>query len=355
MSRSLSRQLSGLLTARSPRNRSRTRPRALEVLEPRTLLSTLYVNSSAPFQGQAGTQAHPWNTIGTAVSHAVANDTIKVENGYNYHENVTIPLADSGLQILADTGQNPIVAGSGGTGFSVNATGVTISGFKVVNFATGISIGSGGGAAINGDTIYENSTGVNVGSGGAASLDGDIFNGAYENDTDLAIDAGAGAVTVGSTSGDAFDATTTYIDNESSQTITATTSTFAGFLAGSGDPTNVSDLASFYATEDKIADRLDNPAIGYVSLKNANVFVSQLSETTTAGAIQRRDQRRYKRQHHLRAGRLIRHYQWPEYHPASIDIHGDEGGRLGLRRIPRLGRVHPQRPDDLEHGCIHHY
>ena len=42
-----------------------------------------------------------------------------------------------------------------------------------------------------------------------------------------------------------------------------------------------------YAIEDKITDYLDNPAVGYVELNPTNVYVSQLSDTTTNGAIQR--------------------------------------------------------------------
>ena len=41
------------------------------------------------------------------------------------------------------------------------------------------------------------------------------------------------------------------------------------------------------AVEDKIADYLDNGTLGYVKLNAANVYVTQLSEATTAGATQR--------------------------------------------------------------------
>jgi uncharacterized delta-60 repeat protein len=60
---------------------------------------------------------------------------------------------------------------------------------------------------------------------------------------------------------------------------------FGGFVGAAG--TVPADLSNYYNTEDKISDYLDVPTVGYVQLNPTNVFVTQLSDTTTNGAIQR--------------------------------------------------------------------
>ena len=67
-------------------------------------------------------------------------------------------------------------------------------------------------------------------------------------------------------------------------TLDASGATFESTLA-SGLSTASSPTA--YAIEDKIADYLDTPTLGYVSLQPTNVYVDQASENINAGAIQR--------------------------------------------------------------------
>ena len=64
--------------------------------------------------------------------------------------------------------------------------------------------------------------------------------------------------------------------------IDASGATFGGFQAG-GQPVNATTLPSFYATEDKIADYLDDGTLGYVKLKTANEFVSHNSSVGPQG------------------------------------------------------------------------
>src|SRR5439155_21810989 len=66
------------------------------------------------------------------------------------------------------------------------------------------------------------------------------------------------------------------------QTIDGTAATFDGLTGAS--PTT---LMQNYAIEDKITHVIDAPGLGFIRVKNANVFVTQHSENTTAGAIQR--------------------------------------------------------------------
>ena len=80
-----------------------------------------------------------------------------------------------------------------------------------------------------------------------------------------------------------------YIDLEpgalAGQELDATAAYFDGFVGGSGAvPT---DLAKYYATEDKIGDVLDEAGVGFVRLKDDFVFVTPQSEGSSAGAIQR--------------------------------------------------------------------
>ncbi len=150
---------------RSRRSTTPSRVRLVnwDFLEPRTLLSTWYVNSannSGNTNGQ--TPATGYLTIQAAISDANTQpgDTIKVENGNGYSEQDTITKS---LTIEVDTGQDPQDTGSGtytaGTAFTVNSsiTGVTISGLTIANFATGIEVNSGSSATILGNSISDTS------------------------------------------------------------------------------------------------------------------------------------------------------------------------------------------------------
>ena len=94
------------------------------------------------------------------------------------------------------------------------------------------------------EIIYANTTGVRV-SGGTVSLDHDTFSlASYYNTTDLEIDSGAGAVTIGADN--AFHATGDYIDNLSSQNFD---------LSSNG---TTFDQSNNFHIEDRMFDRVNN-------------------------------------------------------------------------------------------------
>ena len=64
---------------------------------------------------------------------------------------------------------------------------------------------------------------------------------------------------------------------EVGNTIDASQVSFGGFVGATGTP---ADLATYYAIEDQITDYLDDPSVGYVSLKTGNVYVTPSSDTT---------------------------------------------------------------------------
>ncbi|MBI9048933.1 MAG: hypothetical protein JEZ00_05930, partial [Anaerolineaceae bacterium] len=90
----------------------------------------------------------------------------------NYEENITIAVAD--LTLMGDPGDEsiagasvyaPVLQGTSGTGITINAEGVTISGFIIRGFDTGIlvSVASGNNDInILNNTVTENSTGIQV-------------------------------------------------------------------------------------------------------------------------------------------------------------------------------------------------
>src|SRR6185369_2277930 len=101
----------------------------------------------------------------------------------------------------------------------------------------------------------------------------------------LRLESTAGTVTVAA--GNQFAGDNYYIDNRSTQNfdLSANSSTFDGFSAsGASVP---ADLATLYGVENKMYDYLDDPNVGYTKIKSGYVFVTHVSETTTAAAIQR--------------------------------------------------------------------
>ena len=110
------------------------------------------------------------------------------------------------------------------------------------------------------EIIYANTTGVRV-SGGTVSLDHDTFSlASYYNTTDLEIDSGAGAVTIGADN--AFHATGDYIDNLSSQNFD---------LSSNG---TTFDQSNNFRIEDRMFDRVNNSSSGLITWVPNNVFVS---------------------------------------------------------------------------------
>jgi len=82
-----------------------------------------------------------------------------------------------------------------------------------------------------------------------------------------------------------FDsALTTYITDQSTNNVTATSATFGGLTGATAT------LAQNFAIEDKIVHAIDVPGVGFVRVKAGNVFVtpnSFFSPTTTTPSIQR--------------------------------------------------------------------
>ena len=79
-------------------------------LEPRTLLSNLYVNSANTGTANGLTPATGFTTIQAAISKASPGGTILVETGNGYNESDTVNVAN--LTIEADTGQTPVLDGT---------------------------------------------------------------------------------------------------------------------------------------------------------------------------------------------------------------------------------------------------
>ncbi len=117
----------------------------LEILEDRTLLSTLFVNPS----GLTANGSVAYRTIQAAVNAGAAGDSILVDPG-TYTENVAIPTSLQGLTLNgAKSGVNPVPGRSGpesvlhGT-ITITGSGVTVDGFTVTaNAQSAIQVGTG--------------------------------------------------------------------------------------------------------------------------------------------------------------------------------------------------------------------
>ena len=176
MSRSLFPQWSRQFT--SPKARHR-RPRShagvvrFESLEPRTLLSTWYVESG--FSGTPnGSSGAPWITIQAAINAASAGDTILVESGSGYSEADTI---NKTLTIENDSGENVVdqgpIASSAAFTVGPSVTGVTISGLRIEDFYEGISVAPSATATITGNAITGSSNN-GIDAAGSVTIGGTI-------------------------------------------------------------------------------------------------------------------------------------------------------------------------------------
>ena len=159
----------------------------------------------------------------------------------------------------SDSGDSNTITGAA-TGILVSGANAsaTISGNtgSIYGNAIGIDV-EGGSATISGNHIYDNTTGVKFGTAAPARISGNNFAGATANGTDLLVAGGPHdfAVTSNTFAG------TTYINNESTQPIDATTDTFGSVTPSDNTP------ADLYGVENQITDYLDNPSLGYVSLR----------------------------------------------------------------------------------------
>jgi hypothetical protein len=160
------------LAARRQWNLRKLRP-AVQTLEPRTLLSTWYVNSAntGSVDGMSAETGFP--TMQDGISAASPGDSVLVESGNGYNESDTVDVPD--LTIEADSGQSPVLDGSnpsfqGSAGFSIQAFDVTISGFTIQNFSgsSAVNVQSGASLTLTNDVLQGNSS---YSSGGAVFND----------------------------------------------------------------------------------------------------------------------------------------------------------------------------------------
>ena len=231
---------------------------------------------------------HGFTSIGAAITSLnvspQSGDTIIVETGYSYPENVVVPSTLPGLTIEADTSQTPLVRDSGaGTGIVIDSSGVTISGLSIAGFATGIDVNSTS-ASISGNSIGGETTGVQFESAASGSVTGDTFS--YTLRTarccitpPTCCSPAAGGVSTGS---NAFLGST-FIDNQSSQYINAVSNTFGGNTPSLANPGDVD-----YTIQDGVKDAVwYGSSSGLVRIVENNVYVTQANETNLAGAIPR--------------------------------------------------------------------
>jgi hypothetical protein len=149
------------------------RPMVL-ALEPRTLLSNLFVNSANSGPADGLTPDTGFATIQAAISIANPGDTILVETGNGYNESDTVGVAD--LTIEADAGQAPVLDGTfpspqTSAGFSITTVGVTLAGFTIQNFSgpSAVDVQSGSSLVLSSDALQGNFTSS---SGGGVDNDG---------------------------------------------------------------------------------------------------------------------------------------------------------------------------------------
>ncbi len=169
----------------------------------------------------------------------------------------------------------------GGTSVTGSPTGILVSGAhasatisgndgSIYGNVIGIDL-EGGSATVSGNHIYGNTTGIKLGAG-TATISSNNFAGATDNTTDLLVAGG----TLTALTGNTF-AGTTYINNQTSQAIDATSDTFAGQLG------SAMSNGQAWTAEDKITDYLDNASYGFVRLATGEVWVTQLSDSIQRG------------------------------------------------------------------------
>jgi VCBS repeat-containing protein len=237
------------------------------------------------FTGQAPVEVigNTLTNVGTGFliqSNGVAHlsDNSLTNSGYMLHVGTGIDVAAGSVVTINDsTDDNDIV----GFDTAIRSAGtVTVSGNN--NSIHGNLIGidvTGGSATISGNHIYDNTTGIRFTGTGGGSVTGNNFNDSADNATDLRIDSGVGAVTIGA--GNSFAGDTFYIDNRSTQSfnISAAVSNAQTF-----------DLANNFRIEDKMFHRVDsgNTSAGLITWVDKNVYVTNplIAPTSTDSSIQ---------------------------------------------------------------------
>lgn len=225
----------------------------------------------------------------------VAQPYVTIEGDASSSLGTTIVAPNGGFEIGAAgiTVNNLVITGGASAanpGISVTSSGanVTIQNSLFEGNVVGINV-NGGSAMVSGNQVYDNTTGIEFVAGGSGSVTGNDFTfppGSSCNATDLLLANTAGTVTLATanSSGNIF-AGTTYIDNESSQSIDATHDTF-----GTVAPTDNS-LAELYGVEDQITDAIDASGLGLVRIRDGNLYVTPSSyvspATDATGAVAR--------------------------------------------------------------------
>jgi len=119
---------------------------------------TWYVDDSNTSGTEDGTQAHPYNTIGEAVTAASAGDTVIVAGG-TYVEDVSV---QKSLKIKAQNGETPTINRQYGVGFHVTADRVIIDGFTIMQAGTGIYLEGASSCKITGNTLADGDSGYAI-------------------------------------------------------------------------------------------------------------------------------------------------------------------------------------------------
>ncbi len=226
------------------------------------LTDNLTVNSIGTTDLTSNGYTGPGNAIAVNVSgmpiSIASGDGVKVETSRSSNDvNTTATITGSTISDVAVTTIGIDIEGALATA-SVSSTTIT-------GLVTGIEDNGGTLTVGSGDSITGGTTGMLV-NGATAAITGDTLG-------DLSFSGQSGSYI--SLTGGALNG----------QELNATGASFDGFIGAGGSLP--ADLATYYAKEDKIDDYLDAPGVGFVRLKSGNVFVTQLSESTTAGAIQR--------------------------------------------------------------------
>jgi uncharacterized delta-60 repeat protein len=209
--------------------------------------------------------------------------SIAITNGTSISGGPTGVLVQGAAASVSMTGSSisGVTTGVSVSGGSATIGGATAAGSNsIAASGTGILVSSGSATIQNNSTTIDNATiGIDV-EGGTASITGNHFVG---NGTDVKIGA-SGAVSA--LTNNAFTGTQ-FINNQSSAAIDATTDSYNVGGGGAQVGGNSLTLSQAYAVEDRITDVIDQSGLGLVRIQSGNVFVTQLSENTNLGAIQR--------------------------------------------------------------------
>jgi len=121
------------------------------------LLSSAWVDSTTGNDANPGTDAEPFATIQKGVNMSASGATIYVAAG-TYTENVTV---NTSMTISGAGSETTILDANGGVGWTINAEGVTISGFTITGADTGILLDADN-ASIYNNTIQNNNHGLYI-------------------------------------------------------------------------------------------------------------------------------------------------------------------------------------------------